>query len=204
MEPKFQSSFIPKGPLASSVASPIPGQKTKGRGLLAFLALVTFIISVVLALGMFGYKFYLKYHIDEMGTALEEARATLQPETIRELTRLDDRIISTKELVSKHRALTPLFEFLEISTSRTVRFNSFSYSTTDRGLELDMKGEARGYAALAFQADIFNKSKYFKDPIFSDLNLNEKGSVVFSFTAVVDPSLVLYKQQAESTPPEPK
>ena len=197
MEPKFQSSFIPKGPLASSAKDPFSRQKTKERSLPAYLASIIFITSIVLALGMFGYKFYLKYRIDKMGVALEETRATLQPETIRELTRLDNRIISTKELVSKHRALTPLFEFLEISTSRTVRFNSFSYSTTDRGLELDMKGEARGYAALAFQADIFNKSKYFKDPIFSNLNLNEKGSVTFSFKATVDPSLVLYKGRVE-------
>ena len=83
---------------------------------MAYWASVIFFISVVLALGMFGYKFYLKYRIDKMGVALEETRAALQPETIRELTRLDNCIISTKELLSKHPALTPPFEFFEIPT----------------------------------------------------------------------------------------
>ena len=202
MEPKFQSSFIPKGPLGSSGAGPGLSQKTKhNRSLLSFLGLVIFMISVVLAAGMFGYKFYLKYHIKNMGTALEEARVSLQPEVIEELTRLDNRIISTKELVSKHKMLSPLFEFLETSTPKTVRFNDFRYQVSGSEIELFMKGEARGYTALAFQANIFNKSEYFREPVFSDLNLNDRGDVIFSFTAKLDPSLVSYSRQLESTGP---
>lgn len=197
MEPKFQSSFIPKGPIASTVASLSTGQKTREKNLFSFLALVIFIISVFLAVGIFGYKFYLKYRIDKMGADLEEARATLEPEAIRELTRLDNRIISTQELVAKHHVLSPLFEFLEVSTPKTVRFSNFRYSMTEKGLELSMKGEARGYTALALQADIFSKSEYFKDSIFSDLNLNEKGDVNFSFKTIVDPSLVSYERKVE-------
>ena len=60
-----------------------------------------------------------------------------------------------------------------------------------------MTGEARGYAALALQSDIFNKSQYFKDSIFSNLKLNTKGDVIFSFRAVVDPSLVSYQREVE-------
>ncbi len=197
MEPKFQSSFIPKGPVVSTVASMPLGRKTKEKSLLAFLALIIFTTSILLALGMFGYKFYLKYRIDKMGADLEAAQVTLEPEVIRELTRLDNRIISTQELVAKHYTFSPLFEFLEVSTPRTVRFSDFRYSMTEQGLELSMRGEARGYAALALQADIFSKSQYFKDPIFSDLNLNERGDVGFSFKTTVDPSLVSYQREVE-------
>ena len=173
------------------------GPKAKEKSLLAYLALVIFSISVLLALGMFGYKFYLKYSIAKMGVDLENARATLQPEIIRELTRLDNRIISSQELIAQHKILSPLFEFLEISTPKTVRFSDFRYSMTPQGLELSMTGEARGYAALALQSDIFNKSQYFKDSIFSNLKLNTKGDVIFSFRAVVDPSLVSYQREVE-------
>lgn len=161
------------------------------------MATVVFVLSLLLAAGIFGYKFYLKYRIDKMGTDLESVQAALQPETIRELTRLNGRIVSAKDLIAKHRILTPLFEFLEISTPKTVRFSDFHYSVTKEGLELSMKGEARGYAALALQADIFSKSQYFKDLIFSDLDLNNKGDVIFSFKAIVDPNLVSYQQVIE-------
>jgi len=197
MEPKFQSSFIPKGSIVSSNADASPGRKNKEKSLLAFLSLVIFIISVILAAGVFGYKLYLKYSIDRMGADLNKARATLQSETIRELTRLDNRIVSTKDLISKHRILTPLFEFLETSTSRGVRFRDFRYSMTGQDIELQMRGEARGYAALALQADIFSKSEYFKNSIFSDLNLNERGEVLFSFKTTIDPSLVSYTREVE-------
>lgn len=200
MEPKFQSSFIPKSPVASTTSGMLGapmGRKTNKKGLLALLALAAFTISVLLALGVFGYKFYLKYSIDKMGADLENARATLQPEVIRELTRLDNRIISSQELIKRHQILSPLFKFLEVSTPKTVRFNNFGYSMTEQGLELSMTGEARGYMALAFQADIFNKSPYLKNSIFSDFSLNERGDVRFSFKAVVDPSLVSYQREME-------
>src|SRR5687767_2874649 len=127
MEPKFQSSFIPKSPVIPNAATSPITRKVEGKSLVTFLAIVIFIISVVLAIGVFGYKFYLKYRIDQMGTALSQAQTTIDPDTIRELTRLDNRIISTKNLVDKHTALTPLFEFLEASTPKTVRFSEFRY-----------------------------------------------------------------------------
>ena len=201
MDPKFQSSFIPKGPISSTVtpSGVSMGRKVKEKSLLSFLALVIFTLSVVLAMGVFGYKFYLKYRIETMGADLERARTTLQPEVIRELTRLDNRIITSRELVAEHQILSPLFEFLEVSTPRTVRFNDFRYTMNEFGIELNMRGEARGYAALALQADIFDKSGYFKNAIFSNLSLNEKGDVRFSFKATVDPSLVSYQRQIEGT-----
>ena len=197
MEPKFQSSFIPKGPIISTTAGVPVGRRGKEKSLASFLAVIIFTTSVILALGMFGYKFYLKYRIETMGIDLQMARATLEPETIRELTRLNDRIISIQDLISKHYVLTPLFEFLGVSTPRTVRFSNFRYSMTGQGLELSMSGEARGYAALALQADIFSKSQYFKNPIFSNLNLNERGDVSFSFKTIVDPNLVSYTREVE-------
>lgn len=197
MEPKFQSSFIPKGPVAPSSTIPMARRRVGGGGFLGFIALLVFIASVVLAGGVVGYKFYLKYSIDNMGADLEEARSALQPDTIRELTRLDNRIASTKELVAGHSVLTPLFEFLEESTPKTIRFSDLRYEVSGTGIVLSLIGEARGYAALAFLADTFNKSPYFENPTFSNINLNEKGDVNFTFESTVDPDLVSYEGLVE-------
>src|SRR3989338_172354 len=125
MEPKFQSSFIPKGPIISNVPGASIGRRTRQeKSLFYILASTVFIMSVLSASGVFGYKFYLKYSIDKMGADLEDARMTLQP-------------------------------------------------------------------------DIFDKSQYFKTPIFSDLSLNEKGDVNFSFKAMLDPTLVSYERKVE-------
>ncbi|PIP56015.1 MAG: hypothetical protein CO183_01555 [Candidatus Zambryskibacteria bacterium CG_4_9_14_3_um_filter_42_9] len=198
MEPKFQSSFIPKGPAVTTAPNtPLKGRKSEGKSFFGYIALLIFSLSVIFAVGVFGYKYYLKYSIQRMGGNLENARATLQSDVIRELTRLDNRIISSKELIARHQIVSPLFEFLEIYTPQTVRFSDFNYSIADQGIQLSMKGEARGYAALAFQADIFDNSQYFENPVFSDLTLNEKGDVTFSFKAILDPDLVSYQRKVQ-------
>lgn len=197
MEPKFQSSFIPKGPITSAIPNSSVRQRSQDKGLFYFLSLIIFSVSVILALGVFGYKFYLKYSIAQMGADLENARSTLQPEVIGELTRLDNRIISSRELITKHLILSPLFKFLELSTPKTVRFTDFNFLKTPQGLELSISGEARGYAVLALQAEILDKSQYFKNSIFSNLGLNEKGDVNFTLKTVIDPTLASYQKEVE-------
>lgn len=198
MEPKFQSSFIPKGPTASSGV--MPGAPVrKERNILSFVAMVIFILSVVAAVGVFGYKFYLSYSIKSMATELEARKANLEQETVDEIRRLNNRILATEDLLESHIALSPLFGLLESSTLSNVRFTNFDYRTSERGFEVLLQGEARGYAVLALQADLLNKNKNFINPVFSDLSLDDEGNVVFSFRAHVSPTLLSYKRGIESS-----
>ncbi|NCN08024.1 hypothetical protein GW944_00445 [Candidatus Parcubacteria bacterium] len=199
MEPKFQSSFIPKGPVVSSGGVSATGTKSKGRNLLSFIASIIFTISIIGALGVFGYKFYLKYSIQGMESDLESAYNNLEPETVGQLTDLDSRIKSTKELIARHIVLSPLFKFLEESTPTSVRFTELNYVLTDKGYELSMSGEARGYADLALLSDIFNKSDKFRNPIFSDFILGDRGDITFSFKATIDPTLISYRKEVENS-----
>jgi hypothetical protein len=193
MEPKFQSSFIPKGPLATTgTATKI--SRDAGHSILGTLAVFVFTFAILLTLGVFGYEFYLKANISKMTDNLASAKASLEPETIQKISDLDGRIISTKDLLDNHIVLSPLFDYLEISTLKNVRFTQFQYQTTEKGLEVNMRGQARGYSAVALQSEIFNKSPYFKNPIFADLDLDERGNVTFSFKANLDPSILSYKK----------
>lgn len=177
---------------------PLQGRRSE-RNLPGFIAAIIFTISFTLALAAFGYGFYLKYAIAKMATELESGRAQLQPETVTELIRLNDRINSTEDLIGGHLLLSPLFKFLEVSTIKNVRFTGFNYNMTGKGLELSMRGEARSYSALALQADLFDKSGLLKDVAFSDLTLDEKGNVIFSFKAAVDPGLLSYQKAMAGT-----
>jgi hypothetical protein len=195
MEPKFQSSFIPKGPLATPGFT--PAAKTKPSGLFSLFCLFVFVLSLIGSVGIFGYNWYLSSKITKMGNDLQDARAAFEPETIKELTRLDARLVGTRDLLAQHTVLTPLFEFIESSTLKSVRFSSLEYSASTNaanGVTLSMKGQAHGYASVALQADIFNKSKYIKNPLFSDLTLDDKGNVTFAFKGGLDPNLVSFKK----------
>ena len=162
------------------------------RNFVSTIAYFIFVASVILAIGVFGYRFYLEYRISEMGSDLSQAQAALDAEAIGELTSLNSRIMATKTLVSNHQVMTPLFEFLEDSTLASVRFTDFNYSVEKNVLELNLSGEARGYSALALQSQVFNSSRYFTNSVFSDLKLNERGGVEFTFKTKVNPELLSY------------
>jgi hypothetical protein len=199
MDPKFQTSFIPKGPATSSGVANM-ATRNKGRGLLGFLATVIFMLAIVAGLGVFGYNLFLTSQISKMGEDLTAARASLEPETINQISRLNSRITSTATLLGEHTVLSPFFDFLESATLKTLRWTNFSFTTTKDGLLLNMQGQARGYSALALQAEAFNKTKFIKSPLFTNLTLDDKGNVTFAFTATLDPSLLSYKKSLENAP----
>ncbi|MBX4198977.1 hypothetical protein KW800_01725 [Candidatus Parcubacteria bacterium] len=199
MQPQFQSSFIPKGPVATTGTATRVSQGAD-RSLLGTLAVLVFVISVVLSVGVFGYEKYLDSRINAMNGDLAAARATLKPEVITDISRLDQRLVATQVLLNKHIVLSPLFDYLENATLKGVRFTEFQYLTTEQGLTLNMRGEAKGYAAVSLQAQVFNKSPYMKQPIFSDLDLDDKGNVTFSFKVKLDPSIVSYKKLVNDVP----
>ena len=197
MEPKFQSSFIPRGPLQTA------GTATRtsmggGRSILGTIATIVFVISVVLSVGVFVYEKYLLTQIGSMGGQLLEAKTSLQPEVIQKISNLDERIVSTKTLLNDHIILSNLFNYLEEWTLKNLRFNSFQFISSADGYTLSMHGAARGYAAVAQQSEIFSKYPNFKSPIFADLDLDEKGNVTFSFKTFVDPVMLSYKSEVTS------
>lgn len=196
MPPKFESTFIPKGPASS--ASVMPGAPRKSqRSLLGFIASLIFAISVIAALGSFGYKWYLGYSIEKMKMEFESGKAALDPETVGEITRLNNRILAADNLINKHTVLTPLFRYLEASTIRNVRFTNFHFESTKEGLSLILKGEARGYTALALQAEEFKKVDNLNNPTFSDLRLDDRGNVTFSVESMINPNLLSYRKEVE-------
>ncbi len=194
MDPKFQSSFIPKGPVASPASFTTP---KKSGGLFGFIASVIFFIAVAISAGLFGYEKYLLSSIAQRGDDLKQAKEALNPDLIKDLLKLNSRINSTEDILSKHTVLSPLFDFLESSTYKSVRYTSFKFSN-DKELTISMGGQARGYAAVALQADTLSRSKYIKNPVFSDLLLDDKGNVLFSFKATLNPDIISYKRQIES------
>jgi hypothetical protein len=89
--------------------------------------------------------------------------------------------------------MSQFFDLLEQATLKSVRFKDFRYNASGDGRSsIALSGEADSFAAVALQSDAFGQSRFIREPIFSNLDLDNKGNVIFDFSAFVDPSLISY------------
>jgi len=176
MEPKFNTSFIPKKSLQEDVVGGKPGHYTHrahsayGPGYI--LTLIVFVLTIMASLGVFGYTRIKASSLEELRAKLTKEKDSFQPAIVRRLKELDSRMVVAKELVERHVALSPLFEVLEKSTLRDVQYTKLLYKgipdTNGWKPDLTLDGRASGYAAVAQQTNAYNEVS-FRDIILSSL-----------------------------------
>lgn len=197
MDTKFQTSFIPKKPIA-----PVFARRGDSVSVFLVISVVVFVLSLGAALGVFAYKKILIARIAEMDETLVRAKNAFEPDFVLKLSRFDKRVSASRELLSSHGALSPLFTLLENDALATVRFDSFSFTATaGEGGALAMTGRAKNFSSIALQSDVFGEERFIKNPVFSDLNPDQSGNIAFRFSATVDKPLLSFKN---ALPPSPK
>ena len=198
MDPRFQTSFIPKKPIVST-----PSRDASPINLFSLLATIVFIVAVALSGGVFFYKQLTSKQIVQNKTDFERAKNAFEPDIVNKIVRLDTRIETGKKLMESHVAVTPLFEFLSDVTLKTVRFKdfTFTYLAKDK-IQVALKGQALSYASVALQADLLNAQKNLKNTIVSDMALETAGTVSFSVSTIVDPNLFSYVKTIGTTTPK--
>jgi hypothetical protein len=192
MDPKVQTSFIPKKSIESMSARRI------GMGFLSLIALLVFIASIVMAGGVTLYKVSLDKSLIKLNKDLQDNQAAFDTDFIKFIVRLNSRIDTSRVLLKNHVAITPVFDLLSRNTLQSVSFRDFSFkSNPDNSINVSMKGYAKNYPSIAVQSDVFGKTQYLKDVIFSDLNPDTTGNYGFTFSANLDPNLINYKKLIE-------
>ena len=190
MERDFQTSFIPKKPMieeSRTTATPV--------GFLTILSIFIFFTMILASGGLFFYKNILERNVVSMEDTLTKAKARFEPETIVRIQTTDKRLKSATAVLSKHVAVTPIFEALQALTMKTIRYTKFSYKGEEDGkVAVQMQGVAIGYRSIALQSDLFAKNKYIIDPIFSNLTLDNTGNVLFDLNFWIDPNFVDYEE----------
>ncbi len=192
MEPFASPSFIPKKSLITA-----PSRKAHSSvGLFSLIGILTFVVSIIFYAGTFAYGKVLKQRIVSLTESLKRQEQAFDSDTLFLLTQTDGKLLATRDILRNHTTLIPLFDLLSEATLQTVRFKSFQFASNPelRRFELKMTGEARNYSAIALQSDAFVEKRKLKDIVFSDLNLDQNGRVVFNFSATVDPTLLSYEQ----------
>jgi len=194
MEQNFQTSFIPKKPIMTEE------QSTPSKKPIGFLTLISIFIFLAIALasvGLYLYKGMLQKNITDMGINLALAKERFEPSKINQLQVLGKRLESSNTLLSKHIAISPIFDTLQKLTIKTIRYTKFSYTfgnEKDSRINVKMSGQAIGYRSIALQSDLLTKDKNIINPAFSNLSLDDSGNVIFDLEFSVDPSFVDYKQ----------
>lgn len=194
MDPRFQqSAFIPKGP---STQSPL---KVHGPvNLFSLFAIIVFVVSIGLTGGAFFLNKAETAKVNSKTNELTSRNTELKADgTIPNLLRLDDRIQSAKEILNKHIALSQILDVLESITSQNVQYLTMDMMFKGDIPTISINGKARTLNSVAFQSDIYRKSKKeFNNPIFSGLNLDKDGTS-FALDVTLSRDVPLYKNKAQ-------
>lgn len=191
MDNNFQTSFIPKKPLAEERA-----QVIHHSSILSFIATLIFFAALAAAAGLYFYKANLVKNITSESAQLDAARNAFEPSLITTLQTLNRRITDANLLLNNHIVVSPIFAALQVNTLKSVQFTKFSYvspTDTTTPIEVKMSGVARDYSSIALQSDQLATNPNIHNSIFSNLVLDQKtGMVSFDLTFTIDQSLVRF------------
>lgn len=200
MEPKFQTSFIPKRPVLDPSRTALP--TVKNINIFSAIASLIFTLTILLSLGLFGYRYYLINKIIEADKNLNSARAAFEPEKIKQLLDASTRFGTINNLLENHFVVSELLKKLQELTLKNISFGELSYKYQNGVISVDMTGQARSYNSLARQSEVFKESSVFENILFSDFILTDTGSVSFKYSANVVRDLVSYKKLIQSNSSE--
>lgn len=198
MEPKFQTSFIPKKPVVSEVNDKIT--RVYNTNIFSIIATAFFLVTIITSGGLYFYKRVLTSQINQAGNDINAARNALEVGKIQELINANSKIKSSRDLLEKHVAVSQLLTLLQTLTIKNIHFNKLTYTNNGKPL-LSMPGEAQSYNALIQEQKIFSNNEFMKNPTFSNFALVANGRISFDFSAGLSPDLVSYKKSTESLIP---
>lgn len=208
MEPVISTSFIPKRPVSTESAASTHHDSSVG-----LLSFVTFIIVIGTALSFVGVYLYqqsLTAQVTKVQTSITQAQDSIGTSFVSDMQRLSDRITSVKTLIQSHVVVSPIFAALQATTLQSVQYKSFTYqfitdpATNAKMVEVDITGTAVSYATLALQSDAYAQSPIIKNPIFSQLVVDNKTQQVgFKLVFTVNPNDLSYATFIHSLPAAP-
>ena len=209
MEPSVKTSFIPKRPIVSGVSN--SDRSTTTLGFLSLITTVVVIGTIASFILVFLYQNQLVAKKTKLEVSISQARDGIGTDFVYDMNRLDMRINGVKELIKNHIVITPIFKSLEASTLRSVQYKDFSYSikvddsaNKTQTVLVDIRGMAKNYATIALQSDAFSTNSLIKNPVFSNLTIDDKNRTVnFKLTFNVSASDLSYQTFVDSVNKKP-
>ncbi len=195
---EFPASFIPKKTIEES---PI---RRSSADFFTVVSTIVFLVSVLGLVGTILAEKYYKNNISKLDVTIQREDKAFDEKAIAELDSLSKRLAIVNDLLSKghHPLVSRIFILLENDTLKNVYYSTFSYKLDEingvRRVVLKLDGQARDYASIAMQSEIFRASPFIIDHSFSGLE-NGKGGIVFSLVILVNPDIFKYEEVSEDS-----
>ncbi|HVY35791.1 MAG TPA: hypothetical protein VG982_00745 [Candidatus Paceibacterota bacterium] len=206
MEPSIPTSFIPKRPVTNE--SYVTVRKSRTVGVLSLLAGIAVIGTALAFAGTYLYGKSLAGQEVKLQQQIDDARKGIGTDFVADMKRLTERISGVEALLQTHIVVTPIFQALQATTIHSVQYKTFSYEfLTDPGTQVQtvkvtLEGIAKSYSTIALQSDAFSQSTLIKNPVFSDLALDDKTNTVnFKLQFDVAPSDLSYEAFIDAKSP---
>jgi hypothetical protein len=198
METKFQTSFIPKKPL---VLEQKAISAKKGTSIIMVVATVLFLASIVGAVFSVVWIGVLNKDQINYKKKLADSEKKFDIPLIEELKKINKKLNLSKEFLASHLSAGEVFSIIIQLAVENVRFSSFTFegpSKDSQDIKITLSGTAKDPYAIAYQSDVFGKSKEFgkykilKNPVISNVSEQDNGGVQFSFSGMISSDDLLY------------
>ncbi|MFZ2523456.1 MAG: hypothetical protein WAW92_03660 [Minisyncoccia bacterium] len=196
MEPKFQSSFIPKKPVVDSPR--MAGPVEKNVNIFSAVATLLFLLTIMASAGLFGYLKYIENQISSSDKQLTDVRSAFQESRIQELIDASIKLNAIKTLLEQHVVASQILVLLQNETLKNVRFDNLIYSNTEGKPYITLDSESLSYNAIANQRNVFTESGFLANVEFSNFVLTDSGSIKSRMKANILPRLISYKEYINS------
>jgi len=202
METRFQTSFIPKKPAASTIGGVSAPKHKHGASIFMTISTVLFILSLASAGALYAWKQYLSSAQDSYKQTLSTREQQFNIDLIEQLKGENVKIDMAEQLIRNHMALSQIFDIIGRLTIENVRFMSMDVtapSAGSDGVKVSMQGYGTSLSAVAFQSDVLNQldqyglRKIVKNPILSNPSIGTGNTVSFGFSATIDPASLSYE-----------
>lgn len=212
METHFQTSFIPKKPIASVGGSALP-PRHRSVSIFLMVSVLVFVLSLAAAAGTYVWKNILISAQDGYKVSLVDRQKQFNPTLISQLKDTNVKIDMAKQLLANHLAISEIFDIVSRLTIENVRFfnldvitgaGSTAMSGQGNDIKISMRGSGANFSAVAFQSDVLNKLEQYglrttvKNPILSDPVLDSNGAVSFGFSASISQKDVSYTKSVST------
>ncbi len=148
--------------------------------------------GIVLALGLAGTYFYffkvgkdISQQIEGIDQALKKTPEEKELENT--LLSREKKIEDFQELLSKHKKVLNVFNFLQEKTHPQVWFSEFDFSGKEKTVSLF--GTANSFTTVGQQILIFREEEFLKNVKLSELSMGEEGDIGFSLQLTFDPQI---------------
>lgn len=150
-------------------------------------------LAVAGAGAVYAYEAYLTGVKESKAARLAEAQGSVNSGSVETFVRSRDRFLLSQELLEGHVATSGFLDILERITLENVRYGSLSLlRLADGSAEVSLEGTAKSFNALAAQSAAFSKELKIRRAIFSDIQLDQDGTVSFTLSAEVDPEVFAF------------